>query len=62
MKNILMKLLNGVSVLINLTFAYIVIGMANGQLPSILLKLMVEPNDQRWVSLESINSVSICRR
>ena len=50
MKNIAIKLLIGLSVLLNVTVAYIAIGMANGQLPAVLLKLMVEPNYQRWVS------------
>ncbi|MDC0067676.1 GDSL-type esterase/lipase family protein [Gammaproteobacteria bacterium] len=50
MKSVLIKLLIGLSVLMNIAVAYIVIGLANGQLPEFLLKTMVEPNYQRWVS------------
>ena len=48
-KNALTKLLFGLSLLVNLLIVCIVIGLANGQLPGVRSKLMVESNYDRWL-------------
>lgn len=36
--------------LLNVAVVYVGVGLSNGQLPAVILKVMVEPNYQRWVT------------
>ena len=50
MKNKMKKLLIGLSVLLNIVVGYVVIGIANGNVPPLVLKFMSEADHQRWLS------------
>ncbi len=44
------KILITLSVLLNVSVAALIVGAANGYIPSTVLNLMSEPNHQRWLS------------